>query len=186
MKYRFIDDREIDYDGRQLSSLFALANFEVQGDSVVAFIGKCDVELANMIDLMDVKEGKAIYSERMLHFIGEFFDRNLDKMILRERLLAAVILEQVVSRKSGIEIERDGDDIFIEGRKATVGIATLSPVSGLMHVGINISSKNTPVKTTGLDDLEIDAGDFALAVLEKYAREIKKNSMARSKVRGVK
>lgn len=186
MRSKWISDTRIDYDGSQLSSLFAFRSFDLQGDSVIAFVGRCAVAQEHMVDLVDVKAGQAIFSEQMLHFIGEFFDRDLDRMILRERLMAATIFEELISRKPGIDMKRDGDDIYLGLKKATVGIATVSPVSTLFHVGINVSSKNTPVDTIGLDDLEIDVGDFALAVLKKYTREIEKSVLARSKVRGVK
>jgi len=61
----------------------------------------------------------------------------------------------------------------------------VSPVSALIHLGVNISSENTPVPTLGLDDLEIPVDDFILKVLQGFINEMKGIEQARCKVRGV-
>ena len=55
----------------------------------------------------------------------------------------------------------------------------------MIHVGINISSENTPVKTGGLRDYGIDPGELAEAVMNQYMAEMKMLTVARSKVKGV-
>ncbi|MGD9580006.1 MAG: DUF366 family protein, partial [Vampirovibrionia bacterium] len=68
MLYKFIDDREIIYDGTQLSPHWIYNEFGLLGDAIVAFIGECEVNLDHMVDLQDVKENAPIYSKKMLSF----------------------------------------------------------------------------------------------------------------------
>jgi hypothetical protein len=184
MKSKFISD-DILYTGGQLRSHWAYTNHSVQGDSIVAFLGPCNVPLDHMVDLADLMEKKTIYSEKMLHFIVEHFDLDLDKTLLRQKLLIIILMEKLKNRTHSSTIHRLGDDLFDEEKKLTVSIATLTPVSTIIHVGINISSHNTPVKTKGLNEFGIDPQELAEAVMNQYMMEMKALVIARSKVRGV-
>lgn len=184
MKSKFISN-EINYTGAQLTSQWAYKSFNLLGDSIVAFIGACDVSLENMVDLEDVKSESKIYSERMLHFIVEHFELDLEKGILRQRLLIAIIEEEVNARVKRQVVRRKGDDLFDGDKKLSVSIATLSPVSTMIHVGLNISSQNTPVKTIGLADYRVDPIDFAKRVMKLYVEEMESMEVARCKVRAV-
>jgi hypothetical protein len=65
-----------------------------------------------------------------------------------------------------------------------VSIASVSPVSALIHAGINISSRSTPVPTRGLADYGIEPAAFAKEVLAGYSAECEGLLRARCKVRG--
>jgi hypothetical protein len=183
LKTEYINER-IDYTGKELRSHFAYQSFDIMGDSLVAFSGACEVKIGDLVDLADVKEEEGIYSEDMLHFIGEFFDHDLDRTILRQRLLIA-IMKDAVAELSGCPVVRSGDDIYEGVDKLSVSIATLTPVSAIIHTGINISSKNTPVPTKGLKDYGIDTRAFAERVLVGFVKEMEGVTVARCKVRGV-
>lgn len=184
MKVKFINKR-IDYDGSQLVSHWIYKNFKIVGDSLVGFIGRCDINFENMVDLEDLQKREKIYSEEMLHFIGEFFEKDLQKTILLQRLFAEIVKEEIETRTK-LKILRCGNDLYEKNRKITISVATLSPVSSLFHFGINIISKNTPVLSKGLSDYGIQTLDFAKTVLRKFQEEIEdiKNSLC--KVRWVK
>lgn len=177
---------KLKYDGTQLSSLWAFRNHDLQGDSIVAFQGPCHVALTEMVDLADVKEAAHIYSEEMLHFIVEHFDLDLEKTVTRQRLLVAIVKEQLEKKLPALRLERKGDDLYWQGRKLSVSIATLSPVSSLIHLALNVISDNTPVVTIGLKELGIDSvEEFAQNILAAYTGEITSINLARCKVRGV-
>jgi hypothetical protein len=178
-------EAETAYDGSQLSSLWAYRNYALQGDSIVAFTGPCKVSLDKMVDMADVLAGDFIYSEKMLHFIVEHFDLDLEKTVTRQRLLMAVINEAIMET-AGVTVTRKGDDLFLDNRKLSVSIATLSPVSTLIHTGLNLSSRNTPVPTVSLPEIGVhETPAYANRVMEKYTTEIAGIRMARCKVRGV-
>ncbi len=181
----FVQRETLGYDGTQLSSLFSYKNFRVQGDSIAVFRGPCQVQLTEMVDLEDVLAQDHIYSEDMLHFIVEHFDMDLEKTVTRQRLLIAIVKECL--EKRGVKhIIRDGDDLFLGQDKLSVSIATLSPVSSMIHTGLNISSKNTPVPTVDLVQLGVkDVLEFGGEVAKAYSDEILSIHAARSKVRGV-
>ncbi|ODV49112.1 MULTISPECIES: DUF366 family protein [Methanohalophilus] len=133
-----IMDEIYDYDGSQISSLWAYQMFGIQADSVVAFRGQCDVQIAHMIDLEDKRENESIVSADMLHFIIEHFDSTDLKLIYtRQRLFTALVAETLFSM--GIMTKREGDDLFVNGKKLTVSIASTSAVSQKIHFGINVS-----------------------------------------------
>ena len=179
---RFIQKRIL-YTGEQLHSLWAYHTFGLQGDSAVAFCGPCDVRPEHMRDMEDLKSGASIASENMLHFIIEQFGSNLQTTVLRQRVFMARMAEEINRRLREPRIRRDGSDLYDERRKLTVSIASVSPVSGLIHAGINISSRNTPVPTRGLEDYDIPAQDFANTMLQAYAGECAAAARACCKVR---
>lgn len=175
---------EIKYTGVQLHSLWIYTEFGLQGDAIVCFQGPCEVLLGEMVDQADVIAGEGIYSERMLHFIAEHFQMDLEKAVTRQRLFMA-LARDLIAELSGAPVRREGDDLYDGDRKISVSIATLSRVSSLMHVGINISSKNTPIPTKSLNDLGIDPTEFGTQLMERYRKELEGISLARCKVKGV-
>lgn len=184
MKTLFID-KEIKYIGSQLAPHWIYKNFKIQGDAAVAFIGECEVKLTEMVDIEDVINNEPIYSKSMLSIITEQFNVDLVEGVFRQRLLICIIKEAL--EKRGFKITRNGDDLFFDGKKLTVSIATKSMTSILIHTGINIDSEGAPVKASGLtSELGIkDIKDFAKEVLNKYCEEIEDIIMASTKVRGV-
>ena len=178
-------NQEIKYEGWQLSPHWIYKNFKIQGDAMVAFKGECEVKLTEMVDIEDVINNEPIYSKSMLSFISEQFNVGLVEGVFRQRLLICAIKEALERR--GIYPVRGGDDLFVNGKKLTVSIATKSLTSILIHTGINIDSIGAPVKACGLsNDLGItDIDDFALEILKNYSEEIDDIIMASTKVRGV-
>jgi uncharacterized protein len=176
--------QEIAYSGEQLRSHWAYRSHNLLGDSAVAFIGPCDVRPEYMKDVEDLKAGSRIYSEKMLHFILEHFGCGLDEAVLRQRLLIAVMAENLNRRLGTVRVCRTGSDLYDGKNKLTVSIASVSPVSALIHAGINISSRNTPVPTRGLEDYKIAPRQFAKEILAAYAAECAGVARARCKVRG--
>lgn len=185
MAIRFLfSPQDIQFTGRELCSHFAFRMFDLPGDSVVAFCGMCWVEPENLIDLRERKRNQRIFSHGMLHFIFENFDQDLTRAIFRQRLFATIVQQELQVR--GVQnVVRRGDDLFQGDSKLTVSVATLSPVSAMVHFGINVISNGTPVKTRGLQDLKIDPRGLALAVMEAYRLEMEAIEEARAKVRGV-
>ena len=177
--------KEIKYTGKELQSHFAYNNFGLLGDSIVAFIGGCDIPFDNMVDLEDVRSSSKIYSRKMLHFIVEHFNCNLDNIILKQRLLACIVAEEI-NRITKRYLTRTGDDICDGNKKLSISIATVSPVSGMIHFGVNIESRGVPVPAKGLIDYKINPKNFAKKVIDRYVREIENIGKTGCKVRWIK
>lgn len=184
MKTKWID-KKIKYTGEQLSSKWAEKKFTLAGDSIVSFRGPCNVNEKYMVDLEDLKKKEFIYSEDMLHFIVEIFELNLARAVALQRLLVIQIKELIEAQKKGLKLTRAGDDLYDGKNKLSVSIATLSPVSSLIHVGVNISSKNTPVPTKGLEDYDVDPAKFAKKTLTIFQEEFISMQKAKQKVKSV-
>lgn len=184
MLKKFIS-KEMKYTGGELHSHFAFKKFGLLGDSIVAFIGECDITTSNMVDLEDLKNKSKIYSKKMLHFIIEHFDNNLENIVLKQRLFTHLVAEEInkIAKRHVICI---GDDIYDKNKKLSISIATVSPVSSMIHFGINIITKNTPVPTAGLVDYRINPKYFARIIIEKYINEIKSIEKTKCKVRWIK
>jgi hypothetical protein len=178
---KFIE-RKIPYTGEQLRSHWAYRSFGILGDSAIAFIGPCDVRPEFMKDVEDLKAASRIYSEKMLHFIIEHFACGLDLAVLRQRVLMAIMAENLNRSLGAPQVTRTGSDLYDGKFKLTVSIASVSPVSALIHAGINISSRNTPVPTRGLADYSIQPAAFAKEILKAYAAECEGLLRARCKV----
>ena len=166
MDWVFIEE-EMEYDGSQLASLWAFRNFGIKDDCIVAFIGRCNVRPDHMVDMEDRIEGDRIYSPKMLHFIVEHFDEVSMKLIATRQRLLVYMAKDVIGR----EIEIRGSDMYWNGRKLSVSVATVSPISSKIHLGINIESEEyASLAEMGVHDIQ----RIALEICSLYSREILK------------
>ncbi len=164
-----------DYDGSQLRPHFLRQAFGLRGDAACAFRGAARVEGARLVDLEDRDAGDHIFSRDMVHVIVERFDPDLPRAALLQRLLSALCADRVraaLDPARAALVHREGDDVFVLDGKLTVSIATVSPVSGLIHLGVNVDDRDTPVKTAALGPLGIDPHAFAHGLLDDLAREV--------------
>lgn len=169
------------YDGTQLRPHFLRTTFGVEGDAAVAFRGPCDVRGDALVDLADRSAGLFIRSSDMVHVIVERFDVDLVRAVFVQRLLAARCADRV--REAAREpVVRKGDDVYVGGRKLNVSIATVSPVSSLIHFGVNVDAREAPVAAIGLLDLGIDPAAFAEGLLSDLDAELEGVALAASKV----
>ncbi|MFC1560102.1 DUF366 family protein [Candidatus Margulisiibacteriota bacterium] len=183
MKGKFIN-KKIDYTGEQLRSKFA-RKFNLSGDTIVAFIGGANV-VEHMVDLEDIGNNEFIFADSMLHFIVEHKEADLEKAVLRQRLLISLIKQLINGVYKKRSVIMDGDDLYSGNRKLSVSIATKSPKTTLIHVGLNITQKGTPVKTVGLSDLGIKPKALAKKVISAYINEVFDIKHATKKVKKVK
>jgi hypothetical protein len=178
-------EEEIPYTGQELTSHWAFRRFDLLGDSLVAFTGPCDVPLDRMADLKDVKQNAPIHSTRMLHLIAEHFGVGLETAVLRQRLLICILSEILNKELQERTIHRKGDDLYEGDAKLSVSIAVKSPVSSMIHVGMNVESRGTPVRTVGLNDLGVNPESLARTAMKRYQEEMEEIAEAQCKVRGV-
>ena len=173
MEYKLLENIEITYTGEQLRPRWIYETQDIPGDAVVAFVGKADVKLDHMVDLEDVKSNAPIYSSNMLHFIIEHFDVSIKEIILMQRLFICIIQDYLNNLLEGNYVKRDGDDLFYNDAKLSVSIGTLSILSGLIHVGINIDSSNAPVKAAGLlSEMNLNnINNLAIQLMRRYTIE---------------
>lgn len=166
----FLSEKKINYDGSALAPLYGYIQHKVHGDSIVAFIGSCDVSLDHMIDAEDFVVSAQIKSDHMLHFIVEIFGQNLMTAVSLQRLLVS-IAQNILPPK----LRRQGDDLFLDAPqgplKLSVSIASVSAVSAMIHLGLNIKNEGTPVPTCCLQDLGVEPKTFALELMQKFSSE---------------
>lgn len=179
-------DQIIKYDGTQLRSLFAYLDHQVLGNSAVAFRGACDVSFEHMIDGEDLLQQAQICGSDMLHFIFEIFDEKLITGVFVQRLFASIVQNKVQEKSKGnFFLKREGDDLYLNDAKLSISIAAHSPQSILVHFAMNISNKGTPVKTSSLEDLNIEPVEFAKELLKDFSEEYKNIQEATWKVKPV-
>lgn len=184
MQHHFLKD-QITYTGRELRSRWVQEFSGLTGDAIASFIGPADVPIENMVDLEDVANNAPIKSDLMLHFIVEHFDIPLERGVQLQRLLVAIIYEELVKRGVSRSLERRGDDLYDGDNKLSVSIAAPSPTSVCIHTALNISSENTPVPTIGLNDYNMEPVKLASDVMKRYCDEIDGMAHACTKVRAV-
>jgi len=180
--------KEMAYKGKELSPHWIYRNFNIIGDAIVSFLGECEVKLDDMVDISDVISNSPIYSRKMLHFIVESFNIELIEGILRQRLLVNIARDEICAcLPNSVNISRHGDDLFYNDSKLSVSIATKSPTSVLIHLGINIDAEGAPVKACGLtSELKIENIEkIADNIMKKYVAECEEIIRASCKVRGV-
>lgn len=181
------------YHGSELRPHFLLSEFGLKGNALAAFIGPCDVKTDHLVDWEDRLAQDFIKAGKMIHFLGEFFGANLTEGVLRQRLFISQ-LQQILLQKLGhrheLKILREGDDLMVHGvgdtmRKLSVSIVTASPVSQLLHVGINIDPAGAPVPAIGLQELGIHPVPVIESALAQFQEEFESVQWAISKVRPV-
>ncbi|MFZ3229124.1 MAG: DUF366 family protein [Pseudobdellovibrio sp.] len=189
MKKKYIT-KKIFYDGSQLNSLYGYKNHKLHGDSILAFCGGCDVSFKEMVDAEDLIAEAQIKSDFMLHFIIEMFNQNLMTAVSMQRLI--VSMAQTILNSSSIKLKnnklrRSGDDLYLDKNnksyKLSISIASISAVSSMIHFAMNIKNEGTPVLTCSLEDLQINAKDFAEKLLTAFSTEYISIVEATQKVR---
>ena len=171
------------YDGSQISSHYVTEKYGIIGESILVFRGGMKLSPKEMVDIKDIiRESHLsnilISSDDSLHFIIEEFDiqpPNMEIEYYRLRILTHTIID--ILKEKEIEVERKGTDIFIDGKKLNVGIATVGKSSSKIHFGLNILSTGVPkhVQAVGLLDLGINIDEIqslAIQIAENYAKEI--------------
>ena len=134
----------------------------------------------------------------MVNFICEFFDQqppNMRVAYLRQRLLVMIFRETLA--EYGVETKREGDDIFVDDRKLSISIASVSLSSSKIHFAFNLEDKGTPddVETIGLYDIEINNQqifnednlvDLINEVVDRFIKELEtiENDISKTKVLG--
>lgn len=176
-------DEAIDYDGSQLRAHWLLSRFGLCGDALVAFRGACRVTTSEMADLADL-DGPGIAGDDMVHFVWESFGAtDLLLAVHRQRLLSAQAREVLAQLAPRTPVRRDGDDLWVGDGKLSISIATVTPVSAMIHFAVNVSPGGAPVATSDLQALGVVPREFALALLGRVAAEQQSIGVARAKVR---
>lgn len=185
---RFLDE-SISYTGKELRPHWVAQKLEKFGSGVVSFVGGCEVPTSEMVDQEDSFQGNHIRSKQMLHFLGEWFEGDLNQAILRQRLWIADFKDLLQSRLSKSfegTIVRKGNDLYVVfpggQKKLSVSIVTASPVSTLFHFGVNIDAGGAPVSAVGLKELSIDPKELALETMRLWSSEWDSITKARAKV----
>jgi hypothetical protein len=176
--------KAINYSGKELEPHWIYRNFDIMGDAVVAFCGEVRVPQSFMLDQTDVLDQAYIYSPWMLNFIIEHFDNDLNLALYRQRLFMIGMKDEL--EQLGISVVRRGETLYANNNKLTVSVASSSNVSTLLHIGINIKTEGTPVKTGGLEELGVsDIQSFAENVMLRYRIELEQIYDARCRIRGI-
>jgi hypothetical protein len=175
----------LDYTGGELRSHFVRETAGIKGDGIIAFQGGCNVAVDRLVDLEDRDAGSFIKARSMLHFICEHFHAPLREVNFRLRLFSSIVAREINGLAPDAAVIRSGDDLFAGGRKLSVAIATVSPVSSLFHFGINVDPGGAPVAAAGLSELGVNVPGLAARVLDAYVQECSSVETALRKVRGV-
>ncbi|AFK21888.1 DUF366 family protein [Pyrococcus sp. ST04] len=186
MELLIVRDRKINYDGSAIKSHWAYRNFGILGDSLVVFRGKCNVKVEEMVDIEDLRMRKEIKSDDMVHYIVElFWGTDIFLASSLQKLLIARLGELL--RAKGVAVVRKGDDLFVEGKKLSISIATISPVSIKIHIGLNVTSKGVPrdVSAIGLEEIGINVDEFMEESGKALVEEVLKVKKDAMKVRWV-
>ena len=200
MNSKFVEET-VPYNGVELRSGWVRETFGLEGDAIVAFHGPCSVKGDALVDLEDLAAGETVEGENMLHFIAELSGIGLPGIAFLQRLLCIIaghaVEDACVRARQGksasgvpCEVRRDGDDLFVGDGKLSVSIATVAPESGrpesgLIHVGLNITTAGVPVRAACLEDLGVDYRELAPLILKAFVCEVEGGLHASRKVKRV-
>src|SRR5688572_14893236 len=130
MKSKFLHEVDELYDGTQLRSLWNYLEHGILGDSVTAWVAPCSVDFEHMVDGEDLLAESKIEGSKMVHFIVEKFDTSLFAAVSLQRLFASITMDWLKAwapkKDLAVKLTRRGDDIFLDGKKLSISIATQS------------------------------------------------------------
>lgn len=176
---------KITYTGAELAPHWIAGKTGEFQSAVVAFVGPCAVATGEMVDLEDRFANAHIRAAEMLHFLGEWFEGDLNLAVARQRLFIAGFSELLRARlpaELAATVTRKGNDLFVGDGKLSVSIVTASPVSTLFHFGVNVDFAGAPVKAAGLGALDVDALALGRDALSLWETEWRSMEKARCKV----
>jgi hypothetical protein len=184
----FVVPEALCYDGSQIYPLWAYETLGVRGDSIVVFQGPMNITAPHMRDAEDMREGKSIAGDSLVHFIVERFNSPASMRLAyyMQRLLIICIKDKLL--KHDIKAVRRGDDLFVDEHKLTVSIATCGISSEKIHCGINITTAGVPedVNAIGLTKLGIgDPMGFAREIAMNFSMEIDDIERDIAKTKGI-
>ncbi len=196
VQWKLLEHR-ISYRGPELRPHWVLERTGIYGSALAGFFGPCDVATDKLVDWEDRLANDSIRAELMFHVVGEFFGISLDTGVLCQRLY--MVWAETLLVRAGINVRRQGDDLYCLGvpgkaydveYKLSVSIATATPVSVLIHWGINVDAHGAPstVKACGLKDFGWDETRilaFAKDLMAHYSEELREIRTAICKVRPV-
>jgi len=173
------------YDGSQIEPLWA-QKYGIYEDNIVVMIGGMNVGFKHMVDLEDLEQKKEIKGDEVIHFLIEHYDSNDLKLAYYRQRIFVCCAEETL-KNFEIYAERSGDDLYINGGKLTVSVATVGKTQKI-HFGVNITKKGVPkdVSASGLKDFlhpeEIEK--FIDMLTEKYINEVNKieSDMKKTKI----
>ncbi len=178
-------EEEMKYSGEQLRSHWIWEEFGIEGDAAVSFVGPCAVERKWIVDVEDLRGDNVIHAKSMVHFIVEHFDPDMGRAVLRQRLLVSLAGELLNEMSETVRVVRAGDDLYVGDGKLSVSIATVSPVSALIHLGLNVTKEGVPVKAASLEELGVEPKALAERLLDAYASDMEEFEAAKRKARWV-
>jgi hypothetical protein len=171
----FVDPVAKIYTGVELSPLWIYKTYGLQGSALVAFQGACDVPLAHLVDQADVLANAPIASDHMIHVVAELFGLSPEAGVMLQRLWMARVAEDLnQQRGASNRVIRTGDDLWVSGRKLSVSICTVSALSVLIHIGLNVTTSGTPLPTAGLLSDQLLAPEV-LDNLESWQNQLLQN-----------
>lgn len=166
------------YDGSQLRHLFAYEEFQILGNSLVSWVGPCNISTDKMVDGEDKFSGAEIRGDSMLHFIGEFFQPNIHFAVALQRLFASIACQELLDLNPKLfsSLIRDGDDLYfkenkLKKKKLSISIASISAFSSMFHFAVNVKNTGTPVETISLSELNIKPKQFSDQVSHTFSKE---------------
>lgn len=173
------------YDGSQIKPLWA-QKFGLYEDNIVVMRGGMDVKFENMVDSEDLENRREIKGKELIHFIVEHYDsRDLRLSYYRQRIF--VCCAEEVLKNFGVYAERAGDDLYVEGRKLSVSVATAGETQKI-HFGMNLTDEGVPEGVSAaclgkfLEHAEIEK--FIDILTERYINEVNKieDDMKKTKI----
>ena len=103
--------------------------------------------------------------------------------------MSSIALESIRNLSPSIEMTmnmyRSGDDLYYKDQKLSISIATVSPVSAMIHFALNLNNEGTPVKTLSFEDLKVPPETFLETFSREFIKEITTMEEATKKVHWV-
>ncbi len=167
IKSLFVEE-ELPFTGEGLKPHWAFLNYDLAGDSIVAFIGAYQVSPEYTSDLREFKKGGEFKGSKLLHLIVEHFGCDLLETLLYERLLLGIAKDKLNHRLGGDILQIWGDDICDGNKRVTTSSATVNTLSGKIHLGINIESG----EAKGLKDYHVSPRELGEVIMDQYRLEV--------------
>lgn len=164
IKNYFID-YPTEYDLSYLKSGWAKKNFNIEADSILAFLGPLKGNAKSSIPATQL----AYFSEaeKVLHLVTEH--RRLSK---REMILRRHIFLEIISKSIGNESSIVDNNIVVFNQQLSISHLASNLRASMFHIAILISNDDNCSDFLSLSQLDLNPKHFAIAVMQKYCTAI--------------
>ena len=156
-------DYPINYDASQLKSGWAKRNFQIENDSMLAFLGSYKPKKNEQLPANTHKN----LTQTMLQIVVEHRRIGDREMLLRRHIFMEIICKTIENNS----YTKDGN-VFLNQKQVTISQVASNLRASMFHLAFFLRNDLEDPSLLALDQLDFDPKSFAIKIMQSYCRSI--------------